>query len=174
MQESTRTDCVVINTRGYWTLNCFPPRNVCPSMRTEWNPPPPLLILSGYHSDRTLGWEFGFEFSRRRKKPKGQKHREGGAGHGETFVLVILKNYTWGWRGNKKNVFWLEWMKGSRNGWEWIAETEREKKTCFYLNWDNDREWQMWVCLGLNVQFCVALYPQDFKNTKHVTEIISA
>ncbi len=43
MQESTHTDCVVINTRGYWTLSCFPPRNVCPSMRTEWTPPPPLF-----------------------------------------------------------------------------------------------------------------------------------
>ncbi len=128
---------------GHWTVS----RHGMFVHQWEQNgTPPPLLILSGYHSDRTLGWEFGFEFSRRRKKPKGQKHREGGAGHGETFVLVILKNYTWGWRGNKKNVFWLEWMKGSRNVWEWIAEKERGKKNMFLFEL---RQWPWVTDVGL-------------------------
>lgn len=94
-QKQPHTGCVIINAHHtwrvrkveccYWTLNTFPPRSVCPSMRTEWNAP--LLILSGCHSDENMGWEFGFEFSCCRN-PMGQKHREGGRGRSRGNVCA--------------------------------------------------------------------------------------
>lgn len=151
-QKQPHTGCVIINAHHtwrvrkveccYWTLNTFPPRSVCPSMRTEWNAP--LLILSGCHSDENMGWEFGFEFSCCRN-PMGQKHREGGRGRSRGNVCANdFEKLHVGLEGEKKRkTFWLKWIKGSRIGWDWITERERERgeKVCFYLNWDNSSDW---------------------------------
>ncbi len=131
MQESTHTDCVVINTRGYWTLSCFPPRNVCPSMRTEWTPPPPLfsqvtIAMEPWGGSLDLN-SVGVE------QTKAGKTQGPRGGHGETFVLVILKDYTWGWRGKKKNVL------------KWITEREREKNMFLF----ELRQWPWVTAAGL-------------------------
>lgn len=140
MQESTHTDCAVINTHGYWTLSCFPPRNVCPLMRTEWTPP----LLSGYHSDGTSGWEFGFEFSRRRTNQRGKNTGSEGRVTGKRLCCDFERLHV-GLEGKKKNV--------SRNGLKWITEREREKNVFLF----ELRQWPWVTAAGLNVQFCDAL-----------------
>ncbi len=107
------------------------PATECLSINENRMGPPPTL-LSGYHSDGTLGWEFGFEFRWRRTNQSGKNTGIEG-GHGETFVLVILKDYTWGWRGKKKNVL------------KWITEREREKNMFLF----ELRQWPWVTAAGL-------------------------
>lgn len=63
--------------------------------------PPPHLILSGYHSDGTLGWEFGFEF----KKTKGAKTQGGRGGSRGNVCAGDFEKLHVGLEGKEKNVF---------------------------------------------------------------------
>lgn len=89
-------------TGDFWfrcrTLNPFLLPPSCPSLQRDGSPP--LLILSGYHSDegeKSPGCRFRFEFSCCRNLV-GAEHGQGRVDHTEGWVSTVryLKNYQWG------------------------------------------------------------------------------
>lgn len=136
------------------TLNPLPLPPCCPSLQRDSSPP--LLILSGYHSDageKSPGCRLRFEFSHCRNVV-GAQH-----GQGRVSTVRYLKNYQWG-----KNLFRFEKKKqscvtsssarGRKGSTTEMNEMQKKKEWAFLLSACGQRAnavWQMLLYLYLNV-----------------------